>query len=125
MTFTQNSDLYAAVQDAGINRIIHHVMMQRPSLFNYGSILPATNPQPVCRGISSVPQVVRAGNPLITGTGPLPVFQTPLTLDYIVQLTTGAVDFFPGNIFTLPPELNPPLADQNFAVHFAVCAGLI
>ncbi|MGB9175567.1 MAG: hypothetical protein WCB46_02380 [Methanoregula sp.] len=125
MTFTQNSDLYVAVQDAGINRVLHHVMVQRPSLFNYGSILPAANPRPICRDIPTVPQVVQAANPLITEMDPLPVIQTPITLDYIVQMTGGAMDFFPGNVFSLPPELNPPLADQQFAVHFQVCAGLI
>jgi len=125
MTFTLNSDLYVAVQDAGINRILHHVMVQRPSLFNYGSVLPATDPRPVCRDIAVIPAVVRAQNPLITEMDPLPVIQTPIELDYIVQLTTGAMDFFPGNVFVLPPELNPPLADQNFAVHFGACAGLI
>lgn len=125
MTFTQNSDFYVAVQDAGINRVIHHVMVQRPSLVNYGSILPATNPQPTCGAISTVPQVVAAHNPLITETDPLPVFQTPLKLDYIIQLIKGDMDFFPGNVFTLPPELNPPLADQQFALRANVCAGLI
>ena len=113
MTFTQFSDLYVAVQDAGINRVLHHVMVQRPSLFNYGSILPATDPQPICRGIPAVPAVIRAQNPLETVMDPLPVMMTPaipaITLDYIVQLTNGAIDFFPGNIFSLPPELDPPL----------------
>ncbi len=129
MTFTQFSDFYVAVQDACINRILRHVMLQRPSLFNYGSIQPATNPLPICRAIPAVPAVLRAGNPLMTEMDPLPVLMTPaipaITLDYIVQLTKGAVDFFPGNVISLPPELNPPLADQNFAVHFEVCAGLI
>jgi hypothetical protein len=129
MVFTQKSDFYIAVQDAGINRILHHVMVGRPSLFNYGSILPATNPQPVCRDIPAVPAVLQAHNPLMTEMDPLPVLMTPavpaITLDYIVQLTNGAIDFSPGNVFSLPPELNPPLADQHFAVHFEVCAGLI
>jgi hypothetical protein len=125
MTFTQNSDIYIAVQDAGINRVINHVMLQRLSLFNYGSILPVTNPRPVCRDIRTVPQVVQANNPLITSMSPFPVIQTPLTLDYIAQLTKGAVDFFPGNAFTLPPELNPPLKNQQFAVNFEICAGLV
>lgn len=125
MTYTGHCDLYVAVQDAGINRLLHHVMVQRPSLFNYGSMLPATDPHPVCRDIPAVLSVLQADNPLITELAPLPVVQTSLLLDYIVQVTTGAIDFYPGNMFTLPPELHPPLDDQQFAVRFQVCAGLL
>lgn len=125
MTFTQYSDIYVAVLDAGITRILSHIMVQRPSLFNYGSILPATGPLPICRDISTVPQVEQANNPLITKMDPLPVIQTPITLDYIIQLTKGTIDFFPGSVLNLPAELNPPLGNQQFAVNFGVCAGLI
>lgn len=125
VTFTQNSDIYVAVKDDGINRVINHLMLQRPSLFNYGSILPVTDPRPVCRDIPTVPQVVQANNPLITRMDPLPVIQTPITLDYIIQLNKGAIDLFPGSAFSLPPELNPPLKDQQFAVNLGVCAGLV
>lgn len=125
MTFTHYSDIYVAVQDAGINRSLKHIMAQRPSLFNYGSVLPATNPMPVCREIRTVPRVVQANNPLISRTDPLPIIQTPITLDYIVQLTGGMIYFFPGNAFSLPPELDPPLKEQQFAINFKVCAGLI
>jgi hypothetical protein len=125
MKFTHYSDIYVAVQDAGINRILKHIMAQRPSLFNYGSILPATNPRPICREIRTVPRVVQANNPLISRTDPLPIIRTPITLDYIVQLTGGTIDFFPGSAFSLPPELDPPLKEQQFAVNFEVCASLI
>jgi hypothetical protein len=133
MTYTSNCDFYVAVQDAGINRILHHVMLQRPSLFNYGSILPLTNPHPICNPIQTVPQVEQANNPLITSeprlpllalTDPSTIIESPL-FDFIVQLTQGAIDFFPDNIITLPPGFNPPFAAQQFAVHFQVCAGLI
>jgi hypothetical protein len=100
-------------------------MVQRPSLFNYGSILPATHPLPICREIRTVPQVVQADNPLITRMNPLPVIQIPIALDYIIQLTKGTIDFFPGSTLSLPAELNPPLRNQQFAVNFEVCAGLI
>jgi hypothetical protein len=33
-------------------------------------------------------------------------------------------DFHTGNVIVLPPQLSPPLADQRFALHGAVCAGL-
>jgi hypothetical protein len=125
MKFTQYSEIYVAVQDAGVNRILNHIMAQRPSLFNYGSILPATNPRPICREIHTVPQVVQANNPLISRTDPLPIIRTPITLDYIIQLTRGTIDFFPGSAFSLPPELDPPLKEQQFAVNFKVCTSLI
>lgn len=124
MTFTQYSDIYVAVRDAGITRILSHIMVQRPSLFNYGSILPATDPWLVCRDIRTVPPVVQANDPLITRMDPLPVVQTPITLDYIIQLTKGTIDFFPGSALSLPPELKP-LKNQQFAINFEVCAGLI
>lgn len=133
MTFTQNSDIYVALQEAGINRLINnHLMLQRPSLFNYGSILPATDPRPICKEIHTVSQVVTAKNPLITEMDPfmVPTFyeqdkQKSIRLDYIVQFTKGEIDLFPGNVFSLPPELNPPLKDQQLAVHLEVYAGLI
>ncbi len=125
MTFTQYSDIYVAVRDAGITRILSHIMVQRPSLFNYGSTLPVTHPLPICREIRTVPQVVQANNPLITRMDPLPVIQTAIDLDYIVQLTKGTIDFFPGSTLSLPAELNRPLGNQQFAVNFEVCAGLI
>ncbi|HWQ49660.1 MAG TPA: hypothetical protein VN414_12100 [Methanosarcina sp.] len=125
MTFTQYSDIYVAVRDAGINRILFHIMVQRPSLFNYGSILPATGPSPICREIRTVPQVVQANNPLITRMEPLKIFQTPINLDYVIQLTKGTIDFFPGSTLTLPAELSPSLRNQQFTFNFEVCAGLI
>lgn len=125
MKFTLYSDIYVSVQDAGINRVLKHIMAQRPSLFNYGSILPGTNPLPVCREIHTVPQVIRANNPLMSRTDPLPIIRTPIKLDYIIQLTSGIIDFFPKSVFTLPPELDPPLKEQQFAINFEVCASLI
>jgi hypothetical protein len=37
MAFTDNSDLYGAINEEGINLIAQHIMRQRPSLFNYGT----------------------------------------------------------------------------------------
>jgi hypothetical protein len=39
MAFTDHSDLFAAVHEHGINTTIGHLMRQRPSLFNYATIL--------------------------------------------------------------------------------------
>ncbi len=134
MSLTANCDIYAAVHDAGINRVIRHLMRQRPSLFNYGSALVASNPEMLCERIDPAPEVVSNKNPLVTTLDPLPVIglsgfppgsigPTGLALNFGAQLSKGEIDFFGGNVFTLPPELSP-LQNQRLAVHFRVCAGI-
>ncbi len=123
MPYTSNSDIYAAVQDAGTNRVVKHVMLQRPSLFNYGTALVAQDTDLLCSPIEAAPAVFAANNPLVTVIDPLPVVGTSYAMNYAVQLTNGQIDFYPGNIITLPP--NPsPLPSQELAVHFGLCAGL-
>jgi len=39
MAFTDRSDLFAAVHENGINATIGQLMLQRPSMFNYATIL--------------------------------------------------------------------------------------
>ena len=124
VALTSNSDFYVAIQDAGINRLVRHVMRKRPSLFNYGTSFVAYNPQLLCQSIDVAPEVLQAGNPLVTVLPPLPIIGTSLALNYLIQLTKGELDFHPGNVFTLPSELNPPLGKQHLGVHFQVCAGL-
>src|SRR5512143_3068689 len=101
MVFTSNSDFYVAIQDAGIDRLVKHVMRKRPSLFNYGTSLAANNPQLLCKFPDVAPEVLQAGNPFVTVMSPLPVIQSNLALNYAVQLTKGEIDFHPSNIFTL------------------------
>ena len=126
MSFTSNSDLYVAIHDGGINRIVKHVMRQRPSLFNYGTEFVAQNPRLACSQIDASPDVIKAGDPLFTIMGPLPVFSTDplLQLNFSAQLTKGLIDFHPSNVFSLPPELGASLANQNFGIFFSVCAGI-
>jgi hypothetical protein len=134
MSLTANCDIYAAIHDAGINRVIRHLMRQRPSLFNYGSSLLASNPEMLCERIDPDPGVVSNNNPLVTVLDPLPVIglsgfppgsigPTGLALNFGAQLSRGEIDFFQGNVFALPPELSR-LASQRLAVHFRVCAGI-
>lgn len=126
MAFTDNSDLYGAIQEDGINLVVQHVMRQRPSLFNYGTDLVLSNPELLCKTIDSAPAVTERGNPFITVEDPLPVLGTngAVALNFCFQLTDAKVDFHPGNVITLPPELNPPLSAQHFAIHVHVCGGL-
>ena len=78
MSLTEKCDIYAAVHDAGINRVVKHLMQQRPSLFNYGTSFLASNPNLLCEKITVVPEVNRQQNPLLTILDPLPVIGFPL-----------------------------------------------
>lgn len=126
MAFTDNSDLYGAIHEEGINRVAMHIMRQRPSLFNYGTALVAANPRLLCEPIDAAPAVRLRGNPLITVEDPLPVLGTDgaFGVNFCVQLTKAEIDFHPGNVLALPPELSPPLAPQHLAFRVRVCAGL-
>lgn len=126
MALTDNSDLYGAVDEKGINLVAQHVMRQRPSLFNYGTAFVAANRKLLCELINPAPAVIQKGNPIITVEDPLPVLGTngAVALDFCFQLTKMEIDFHPGNVFTLPPELSPPLDPQHFAIYVRVCGGL-
>ena len=139
MALTSNSDLYAAIRDEGINRVVKHIMRQRPSLFNYGTILVKSNPSLLCYRIDAAPEVTE----LITLLPRVPLLPsdatnikeltdlgidlsaaTNLGLDFAAQLTDIQIDFHPGDAFTLPSELNPPLQPQRMAFHGKLWAGL-
>lgn len=125
MAFTSSSDLYGAAHEDGFNLIIHHVMRQRPSLFNYGTVSFLQSPNELfCKKIESHPEVTRRGNPLASSVNPLPIPGTNLGVEFCFQLTSMEIDFHPGNQFDLPGELNPPLDRQQAAVHFEVCAAI-
>jgi hypothetical protein len=125
MPFTDLSDLYGAVNEEGINRVVRHVMRKRPSLFNYGTQAVIASPSLRCARIDAAPEVLAYGNPVMTREDPLPILGTDgrFGLDFCVQLTDVKVDFHPGGAVTLPPEL-APLDAQRFAVSATACAGI-
>jgi hypothetical protein len=122
MAFTDRSDLFAAVHENGINATIGQLMLQRPSMFNYATILftQALSSQ-LCVPINTPP----GGGPLFTVEPQLPVLGAPrpLGLDWCLQLTNVSVDLYPGHTLTLPPELDP-IGSQQFALHLRACFGL-
>jgi hypothetical protein len=126
MAFTDNCDLYAAVHEDGVNRVVQHLMRQRPSLFNYASAGIAHNRELWCEYVEHTPDVVKYGNPLFTVLPPLPVIgadSPPVTVDFCVQVVRARIDFHPGSL-SLPPQLNPPLQQQRFVLHFKLCGGI-
>ncbi len=125
MAFTDNSDLYGAINEEGINRVVKHMMRLRPSMFNYGTELVEQNPELLCHPIEADPVVFARNNPLITVESPLPVLGTNglVSLHYCVQLVDVGIDFHPNNALDLPKELTP-MAEQRFALGAKACVGL-
>ncbi len=126
MVFTDRSDLYAAVHEDGLNRVVRHIMLQRPSLFNYATPFFAQNPELLCVPIKAAPEVFAAGNPLFTVQSPLPVLGAaqPVGLNYCVQFTDLQLDFHESSTFKLPPELGGKLPPQRLALRLKGCFGL-
>jgi hypothetical protein len=126
MAFTDHSDLFAAVHENGINATIGQLMLQRPSMFNYATIIftQALSSQ-FCLPINVPPGGLAPGQLLFTVEPQLPVLGAPrpLGLDWCLQLTNVSVDLYPGNTLVLPPELDP-IASQQFALHLRACFGL-
>jgi hypothetical protein len=128
MAFTDNCDLYGAVHEDGINRVLRHLMLQRPSLFNYATADVASNRELWCADVPHTDDVIKYGNPLFTIMPPLPLLgadSPQVVVGYCVQLTRGAIDFHPGNAINLTVELSPPLKPQRFALEFRGCGGIV
>lgn len=125
MAFTDQSDLFASFHEDGFNRIIEHVRLQRPSLFNYATAAVAKNPKLVCTNIKAHPVLFdpKRNNPLFTIVDPLPIPGTNVAVNFVVQMSDLQIDFHPGKLFALPPEL-APLAPQRLAIKLTVCGGI-
>jgi hypothetical protein len=127
MAFTDKCDLYVAVHEDGVNRIIRHIMLQRPSWFNFATTDVAGNRELWCASVDYTKDVTNYGNPIFTIQDPLPVIgvdSPPVGLSFCAQLVKPEIDFHPSNVITLPAELNPPLKEQRFALHFTVCGAI-
>lgn len=126
MALTDHSDVFGSVHEGGINRIIRHLMRQRPSIFNYGTAMFASNRDRLCREIDVHPEVTRRGNPVVSVQEPLPIFGTggAWGMDFCAQLVAVELDFHPSNLFGLPPEL-APLGSQQFALRGEACGAIV
>lgn len=125
MPFTDRSDLYIAIGEAGVNRALRHVTRQRPALFNYATARVIGQRSLWCRPIEVHPVVTARGNPLFTELPAVPILGTSggYALDAVAQLGDAAVDFFPVNVLAPPAELGP-LPTDSFAVMAEFSAGL-
>lgn len=125
MAFTDNCDIFGSVHEDGINLVVRHIMRQRPSLFNYATAFFKQADKLLCVPIEADPRVTKAGNPLFDEQDPIPILATPvkLGLNWCLQFTHVQLDFHPGNVFGLPPELGE-LAPQRVALRLKACFGL-
>ena len=144
MALTDHSNIYSALHEDGLNRLIDHLMRKRPSLFNYGTerLVDAAAGGRVerrflCASVDYAPEVLKrvgqpipadADSPLMTEQGPLPVLGTDdlVALDYCVQVTEMELDFSPeGDGDDGGPVVEGEgLGPQQFAASVVVCAGL-
>jgi hypothetical protein len=129
MAFTDHSDLFASIHEAAFNNVVLHLQRQRPSLFNYGTISFVKRPELLCNQaiVRMVDPEVRAfGNPIVKEQPLLaiPGYNGPYGLEYCLQLAELSIDFHPGNLHALPPQLTPPLATQRVSLKARACAGL-
>jgi hypothetical protein len=124
MGFTDKCDIFASFHEDGFNRIIRHLQLQRPTLFNYATEYVLAHPALLCEVIKTHAIVLKRGNPIATLEDPLPILGTSYGLNFAAQIVKLEIDFHPGKLFTLPPQLSPPLAKQSFALHLRFCAGL-
>src|SRR5271154_6279316 len=126
MGFTEHCDLYAAVEEAGVNRVIRDIMLQRPSLFNYATASIAHNSKLWCASVPHTSDVTHYGNPLFTIVDPLPILgadSPAVSVGFCAQLTRAEIDFFPANTIPLPPELDH-LPEQRFSLLLRLCGAI-
>jgi hypothetical protein len=125
MAFTDRSEIYGAVHEAGVNHLLRHVMRQRPTLFNYATRFVAERPDLLCQRLEVSEMVGKYKNPIASIREPLPIIPIEkfLGLNFCLQVTDLEIDLHPGGVFDLPPELNG-LPEQHFALRGQACAGL-
>lgn len=127
MAFTDNCDLFAAIHEDGINLVARHIMRQRPSLVNYATQYIQDHPELACRPVDHTIDVTNHSNPLFGIESPVPIFGAnapPVGLNFCAQLVDARIDFHPGNVISLPTELDPPLEPQHLSMMIKLCAGI-
>jgi hypothetical protein len=128
MALTNNCDLFASFHENGMNKIVNHIMRQRPSLLNYATPDIIANRELWCHIPSFTSDVTKFGNPIFTELPYLPVIGTdspPIGLGFTLQIVRFQVDLHPSNLISLPPELGPKLKPQTLAMELRVCGAVV
>lgn len=131
------ADLHVSVTEDGINGAIALLMRHAPFLFNYA--YPTLKPilvrhelldQPLVVGYEEewlachdVPFPPVAGAPRFRRLPPMVLPGMPIELPWCIQVTRLALDLHPGGRIDLPPQLQPPLPEQAFALELELGFG--
>lgn len=127
------ADLYGAITDDAVNRIINFLHARAPYLFNYvaPSIRLQTDEAGNFIGLAenwlSCSEVAPDPPPGVPRYRRIPPLQLPgiaVKLPCSIQLIDLNIDFHPSDAVTLPAELLPPLGSQRFAIQAMVDFGL-
>jgi hypothetical protein len=130
---TLMADVYGAITDDAVNRVIGFAHVRAPFLFNYvaPSFSYVVDAQQKIIGMqdawiicSPVPDSPLPGVPKYTRLQPFQLPGIPVKLPYSIQIISLQLDFHPGDILTLPNELLPPLRDQSFGLAAMLQFGL-
>lgn len=127
MAFTDHCDLFVSIHEEGVNRIVGHIMRQRPSWLNFATPDVAANRELWCEIPEFTVDVTKYGDPIFTVMPYMPVIgvdSPPVGMGFCVQVVRAQVDFHPSNVIALPPELGPTLHEQRLALEFKVCGGI-
>lgn len=127
------ADLYGAITDDAVNRIINFLHARAPYLFNYvapsvrlqaddaGNVTGFVDNWLTCSEAAPDPP---PGVPRYRRIPPIPLPGIAVKLPCSIQLIDLNIDFHPSDAVALPVELVPPLADQRFAIQAMVQFGL-
>lgn len=126
------ADIFASISDDAVNRIISFAHVRSPYLFNYvapsisfktdkdGQVIGVEDLWLVCSPVPDPPDKV----PKYWRIPPFALPGVPVELPYSIQIIQLKLDFHPSDAIVLPPQLLPPLRDQQFAIDAMLQFGL-
>ena len=120
MPLTRGADVFLGISQDGVNRLLRHVVEQRPDVFNYATRGAAQRSE-LCGEPAGLEIAMSRGHAWITE---LPLLAVPpagqLGLEYGVQITKITVDFHPD----LDATDLTPCDPQGININVACCVCL-
>lgn len=106
----------------GLSISISVSLLQRPSLFNYGTVDLNIFRERLCTPVTCHPKVIGSKNPILTPIMPVPIIGTKPSAYDCLQLVEFKIDFHKEDQVILPPEII--LQPQQLSVHLKIMFGM-